>query len=417
MNNSINLPLNVEQVRKDFPILSQTMNDSPLLYLDSAATTQKPQSVIDRLVQYYSTENANVHRGIYPLSEHATECYEAARDRVARFINAPSSRNVVFTRGTTESINLVASAWGDKFVSEGDEIIISEMEHHSNMIPWQLLAQRTGAILKYIPVTRDGMLDFEALATIMTPRTRMIAITHMSNVFGTVNPVRRLIRYAHDRGIPVLLDGAQSVPHLPVDVQNLGCDFLAFSGHKMLGPTGIGALYAADGLLENMLPYQGGGEMISSVWFDKATWNEIPHKYEAGTPNIAGAIGMAAAVDYLENLGMDRITHWEQKLTTIALKRMREVEDLEIYGEAPERGGVISFHLGPIHPHDLAVWLGSRGIAIRAGHHCAQPIRRKLDIPATARASFYLYNTIDEIDRFVEALQNAREFFHFLFKR
>lgn len=400
-------------VRADFPIFTE---HPELVYLDSAASTQKPQSVIDRITRFYSSGYANVHRGIYPLSEEATADYEAVRGKVAGFINTENDRNIVFTRGTTEAINLVASSWGDKFVGAGDEIIISEMEHHSNMIPWQLLAKRTGATLKFIPVNADGMLDFQRLETIQTPHTRMIAITHMSNVFGTINPVKRLIRYAHDRGIPVLLDAAQSVPHLPVDVQDLGCDFLAFSGHKMLGPTGIGVLYAADGLLENMLPYQGGGEMISSVWFEQATWNEVPHKFEAGTPNIAGALGLGAAIDYLQHLGMNRVTHWEQELTTYALTSMRQVEDLEIYGDAPERGGVISFRMGPIHPHDLAMFLAKKNIAIRAGHHCAQPILRKLDIPATARASFYLYNTMEEVDRLINALEEARKFFHFLFR-
>ncbi len=406
--------LDVALIRKDFPILSRTVHDKPLVYLDNAATTQKPQAVIDAIKNYYEQMNANVHRAIHTIGEQATVAYENARKKVAGFINAESPKQIVFTRGTTEAINLVATAWGEKFVSTGDEIIVTEMEHHSNLVPWQILAQKVGAKLKFIPFLPDGTLDLSRLDELFTAHTKLVAITHMSNVFGTINPIKKITRMAHDRGIPVLLDGAQSVPHLPVDVQMLDCDFLAFSGHKMLGPTGIGVLYAKSARLENMNPYQGGGEMINTVWLEKSTWNEIPHKFEAGTPNIAGAIGLGAAIDYLNELGMPRITMYEQQLTTYALEKMREIDGLEIYGMAPERGGAISFNLGQIHPHDLSHFLDQQGIAVRAGHHCAQPIMRKLNVAATTRASFYFYNTFEEIDYLVEQLKAAREFFGFL---
>ncbi|NOX87961.1 MAG: cysteine desulfurase [Calditrichaeota bacterium] len=397
--------------RKDFPVLEQMIHGMPLVYLDNAATTQKPNAVINTIVNYYKRDNANVHRAIHQLGERATLAFEEARKKIAAFINAPSSRQIIFTRGTTESINLVASAWGEKFISEGDEIILTEMEHHSNLVPWQLLAKKVGAKLKFIPFTESGVLDFEVFERILSNRTRLVAITSMSNVFGTINPIKRITRMAKDRGIPVLLDGAQSVPHLPTDVQILDCDFLAFSGHKMLGPTGIGVLYAKINYLENMRPYQGGGEMIQSVWLERSTWNEIPHKFEAGTPNIAGAIAFGAAIDYLNRIGMSQITLYEQELTTYALNRMSEIDEIVIYGNAPERGGVISFNLGDIHPHDLSHFLDQQGIAVRAGHHCAQPIMRKLDIAATTRASFYFYNTKEEIDYLVDKLKEALKFF------
>jgi cysteine desulfurase/selenocysteine lyase len=401
------------QYRDDFPILKQIVNGKKLVYFDNAATTQKPIQVIQAIRDYYEQSNANVHRAIHMLGERATADYEGARSKVGDFINAESARQIIFTRGTTESINLVANAWGRKFISNGDEIILSEMEHHSNLIPWQILAKEVGARLKFIPFKDNGTIDFPVFSSLLTGRTRLIAITHMSNVFGTINPVMRIIKMAHDRGIPVLLDAAQSVPHVPVDVQHLNCDFLAFSGHKMLAPTGIGALYAKGQILENMDPYQGGGEMINSVWLENATWNEIPHKFEAGTPNIAGAIGLAAAIDYLNQIGMVPLTLYEQDLTTYALERMREIDGIIIYGSAPARGGVISFNLGEIHPHDLAQFLDQQGIAVRAGHHCAQPIMRKLNIAATTRVSLYLYNTKDEIDYFVKQLHEAIKFFKF----
>jgi cysteine desulfurase/selenocysteine lyase len=399
------------QYRGDFPILGEEVNGKPLIYFDNAATTQKPNQVIDAISDYYRHYNANVHRAIHKLGEKATEAFENSRKTIAKFISAPSEKQVIFTRGTSEAINLVASGWGRKFISAGDEIILSEMEHHSNLIPWQLLAKEVGAKLKFIPFKEDGTIDFPVYETLLGSRTKLIAITHMSNVFGTINPVIRIVQMAHDRGIPVLFDAAQSVPHLPVNVEHLNCDFFAFSGHKMLGPTGIGILYAKSQILENMNPYQGGGEMINSVWFEEATWNEIPHKFEAGTPNIAGAIGLAKAVEYLENVGMVNLTLYEQELTTYGLEKMAEIPGMKIYGAAPERGGVISFNLGDIHPHDLSHYLDQQGIAVRAGHHCAQPVMRKLNIAATTRVSFYFYNTKEEIDYLVEHLEKAREFF------
>ncbi|HHE55689.1 MAG TPA: cysteine desulfurase [Caldithrix abyssi] len=397
--------------RQDFPILNTIVHGKPLVYFDNAATTQKPRMVIEQIVDYYQGMNANVHRAIHYLGEKATVAFEEARKKVAKFINAPSARQIVFTRGTTEAINLVATAWGEKFIGQDDEIILTEMEHHSNLIPWQLLAQKVGAKLRFIPFTPNGALDFEAFEKILNNKTRLISLTYMSNVFGTINPIKRIVRMAKDRGIPVLLDGAQSVPHLPTDVQQLDCDFLAFSGHKMLGPTGIGVLYAKMHHWENMNPYQGGGEMIQSVWLDRATWNEIPYKFEAGTPNIAGAIALGAAIDYLSKIGMEKITLFEQELTTYALNKLADLKGIVIYGNAAERGGVISFNLGDVHPHDLSHFLDQQGIAVRAGHHCAQPIMRKLDIAATTRASFYFYNTFEEIDYFVEQLKEAIEFF------
>ncbi len=411
--NEIKTRFEVDRYRRDFPILDEEINGRKLVYLDNAATTQKPASVIRAIKNYYDHDNANVHRAIHQLGERATRGYESARKKVAQFINAGSEKQIIFTRGTTEAINLVATAWGRKFINSGDEIILSEMEHHSNIIPWQLLAKSVGAKLKYIPFNPDGTLDFPSFERIMSKQTKLIAITHMSNVFGTINPIKRIIRKAQDWGVPVLLDAAQSVPHLPVDVQNLDCDFMAFSGHKMVGPTGIGVLYGKTKFLENMDPYQGGGEMINTVWLERATWNEIPHKFEAGTPNIAGAVGLSAAIDYLQTIGMRDITLFEQELTTYAIETMMQVEGLHIYGQAPERGGAIAFNIEGIHPHDLAQFLDQKGIAVRAGHHCAQPIMRKLEIAATTRASLYFYNTFEEIDYLVEQLYEARRFFDF----
>ncbi|GAB4335244.1 MAG: SufS family cysteine desulfurase [Calditrichia bacterium] len=409
--------LDVEKIRSDFPILKERFVGSkgvehPLVYLDNAATTQKPKVVIDALVNYYEHQNANVHRAIHRLGERATAAYEEARKKAAKFINAPSARQIVFTRGTTEAINLVAHAWGRKFLKPGDEILLTEMEHHSNLIPWQLVARETGAVLKFIPFIKEtGVLDLQKVDELLTEKTKILSVTHMSNVFGTINPVRGLIRRAHAVGAKVLLDGAQSVPHLPVNVQELNCDFLAFSSHKMCGPTGVGVLYGKAELLEEMNPYQGGGEMISSVWLDRATYNEIPHKFEAGTPNIGDVVAFGAALDYLNSIGMDKITRYEQQLTTYALKRMEEIGGLRIFGRATERGAAISFYLGTVHPHDTAQFLDNYGVAVRAGHHCAQPAMRKLEVPATARASFYFYNTYSEIDYFVETLKKAQEFF------
>jgi len=406
-----NVKFDPNQYRKDFPILTEQVHGKPLIYFDNAATTQKPIQVITALADYYKFSNANVHRGIHELSDRATRGFEQARKKIADFINAPSEKQIIFTRGTTEAINLVATAWGRKFITSGDEIILSEMEHHSNLIPWQLLAKEVGAKLKFIPFRENGTIDFPVFEQLLSGKTKLVAITHMSNVFGTINPVKRIIQMAHDRGVPVLFDAAQSVPHLPVDVSYLNCDFFAFSGHKMLGPTGIGVLYAKSQILENMNPYQGGGEMISSVWLESSTWNEIPHKFEAGTPNIAGAIGLGAAVDYLNTIGMVPITLYEQDLTTYALEKMNAIPEVVIYGAAPERGGVISFNLGDVHPHDLAHFLDQQGIAVRAGHHCAQPIMRKLNIAATTRISVYFYNTRQEIDYFIDMLNEALAFF------
>jgi len=409
--------IDIDKIRNDFPILQETFLSAKgsykqLIYFDNAASTQKPRQVLDAIRFYYEHQNANVHRAIHKLGERATQAYESSRQKVADFINAGSVKEVVFTRGTTEAINLVASSWGRKFIQPGDEILLSEMEHHSNLIPWQLLSHEKQAKLRFIPITgEEGRLDLSTFDNLLNEKTRILAITNMSNVFGTINPVRGLIQKAHERGIPVLLDGAQAVPHLPTDVQELDCDFLAFSGHKMCGPTGIGVLYGKEKYLEEMEPYQGGGEMISSVWLAKATWNEIPYKFEAGTPNMAGAIGLASAINYLNEIGMEKITTYEQKMTTYALAKMREIEEMRIYGNAAERGGVISFYLGKIHPHDIAQFLDSEGIAVRAGHHCAQPTMRKLGITATTRASLYFYNTFSEIDTFIDNLRKAREYF------
>jgi cysteine desulfurase/selenocysteine lyase len=400
-----------EKYRSDFPILQQKVHRKPLIYFDNAATTQKPQSVIDSISHYYTHDNSNVHRAIHQLGERATESFENSRKNIANFIGAKSESQIVFTRGASEAINLVAKAWGGKFIGKDDEIILSEMEHHSNLIPWQLIAKEVGAKLKFIPITMQGTLDFNRFDSLLTHKTKLISITHMSNVLGTINPIKNIIRMAHDRGIPVLLDAAQSVPHLPIDVDFLDCDFLVFSGHKMLGPTGIGALYAKAHHLQNMNPYQGGGEMISSVWLENSTWNEIPHKFEAGTPHIAGAIGFSSAIDYLKNVGMRNITLYEQEITSYAINKMLEIEALTIYGSAPERGSAIAFNIEGIHPHDLAQYTDQLGIAIRAGHHCAQPIMRKLNLAATARVSFYFYNTFSEVDYFVDALKKAKKLF------
>jgi cysteine desulfurase/selenocysteine lyase len=407
--------LNPYKLRKHFPILNnskanQNGSQDRFIYFDNAATTQKPQQVIDTLVEFYQNYNANVHRALYSVAEQAATAYEDSRIKVAGFINAKKAKEIVFTRGATEAINLIANAWGRKFIKEGDEILLSEMEHHSNLIPWQILAKEKGATLRFIPFTDYGTLDYE-VKSLINDRTQLIALTHMSNVFGTINPVKGLIRRAHKCNIPVLLDAAQSVPHIPVDVQDLDCDFLVFSGHKMCGPTGIGVLYAKEYYLNKMNPYQGGGDMINSVWLEKAVWNEVPYKFEAGTPNIAGAIGLGSAIDYLNDIGMEKITRYEQAILSYAYLRMGRIPDLKIYGQAPERGSIISFNIDKIHPHDLAQFLDNEGIAIRAGHHCAQPITRKLNVPATARMSLYFYNTFEEVDNFIESLLKAKEFF------
>jgi cysteine desulfurase/selenocysteine lyase len=406
------LNLDPAALRQDFPILkTRVHNGKPLIYLDNAATTQKPQSVIQALSEYYQATNANVHRGLHYLAEQATLGYEAVRAKVAGLINAPDVRSIIFTRGTTEGINLVAHGWGRKFIRAGDEIVLSEMEHHSNMIPWQLLAREKGAFLRYIPVLDDGTLDMQAYHRLLGPRVKLVSVTQMSNVLGTINPIREMAASAHGCGAVFVVDAAQSVPHGPVDVQDLDCDFLAFSGHKMCGPTGIGVLYGKREILDEMDPFMGGGEMIMKVFWDHATWAEVPHKFEAGTPPIAEAFGLGAAIDYLRRIGMENIQMYDRKLTRYALRRLKEVPGLRIFGRAPLRGGVISFELAGIHAHDVAQFADQEGIAIRAGHHCAQPLMRKMGVPATGRASVYFYNLEWEIDRLVEALIKTKDFF------
>ena len=401
----------VEDVREDFPILDRTVHGKPLAYLDNAATSQKPRAVLDAIRVYYERGNANVHRALHALGEEATAAFEQNRGKVQRFLNASSKREIIFTRGTTEAINLVAGAWGDRFLKKGDVVLVTDMEHHSNLVPWQLACARKGCTLAFIPLTPDGQLDLAAAERAWTDRVRIVALTHVSNVLGTVNDVKAITAMAHARGAVVLVDGAQSVPHFRVDVADIGCDFLAFSGHKMCGPMGIGILYGREQLLDQMPPWMGGGEMISAVWREKSTWNELPYKFEAGTPNVEGAIGLGAAIDYLHGLEFPAIEAWEAELTRYALGRLSEIPGLTIYGAAPRRGAVISFNLGAIHAHDIAQYLDKEGIAVRAGHHCAQPLMDRLGIPATARASFALYNTKEEVEVLVRALYKAKELF------
>jgi cysteine desulfurase / selenocysteine lyase len=396
----------VRQIRREFPVLDQEVNGKPLAYLDNAATSQKPRAVLDAVERYYRLDNANVHRGIHELSRRATLAYEGGRERMARWIGAAEPAEVIWTRGTTESINLVASSWGMDQLREGDEVLLTTMEHHSNIVPWQIVARRTGARLKYLEMDDQGRLRLDQLDALLTPRTRLLAFNHVSNALGTVNPVARIAEVARARGVRVLVDGAQSVPHMGVDVQALGVDFYAFSGHKALGPTGIGVLWARRELLEEMSPYQGGGEMIGVVNRDESTWAAVPHKFEAGTPNIAGAVGAAAAADFMEAVGYGAIKAHEAELIGYALRRLREVPGMTIFGpeDPAERSGVISFALGDAHPHDIATILDSEGVAIRAGHHCAQLVMQHLGVAATTRASFSLYNTTDDVDRLVDGL-------------
>jgi cysteine desulfurase/selenocysteine lyase len=406
------LKYDVEAIRADFPILQRRVNGHPLVYLDNAATSQKPRQVIDALVRYYEFTNANVHRGLHTLAEESTEAYESARAKVARFIGA-EPESLVFTRNTTEAINLVAYAWGLANLKPGDRIVLTEMEHHSNIVPWQLVAQRTGAQLHYVAFTPEGELDMEALDDALRMEPKLVGIIHVSNVLGTVNPVEEITRRAHAVGAKVFLDGAQAVPHKPVDVAQIGCDFYAFSGHKMLAPTGIGALYARRELLEEMPPFLGGGSMIRRVTHLSSTWADIPTKFEAGTPNIADGIAFGAAVDYLTRIGMEVIQQHEQRLTAEALRLLEAEEDIVIYGprDPHRRCGLISFNFKHVHPHDVAQVLDARGIAIRAGHHCCQLMMRRLDVTATARASFYLYNTVEEVQTFWKALNEVRRVF------
>lgn len=398
----------IEAIRADFPILQREINGKPLAYLDNAATSQKPLAVLQAMDDYYHLRNANVHRGVHTLSEEATALYENARGRIARFINAPSSKQVIFTRNATEAVNLVAYSWGLDALKPGDEVLITQMEHHANIVPWQIIAARTGATLRYVPLDAQGTLRLDLLDELLTERTKLFAFVAMSNVLGTINPAAELVARAHSVGALALVDGAQSVPHLPVDVQALNCDFLVFSGHKMCGPTGSGVLYGRRELLETMPPFMGGGDMIREVRLEGSRWNTLPWKFEAGTPAIAEVIGLGAAVDYLTSLGMDFVQQREHELVSYAMEQLGRVEGLRILGPGPDqRGGAVAFTLGEIHPHDTAAILDAEGIAIRAGHHCAQPIHDFYGIPASARASFYFYNTFDEIDRLVMALDKV----------
>jgi cysteine desulfurase / selenocysteine lyase len=399
----------VERVRQDFPVLGQPVRGKPLVYFDNAATSQKPRVVIDAVDGFLSSYNSNVHRGVHLLSQRATEAYEGAREAVQRFLNAAASREIIFVRGTTEAINLVASSYGRTHVQAGEEVVISAMEHHSNIVPWQMLCEATGAVLRVVPINDAGELLVEEYENLLTPRTRLVAVTHVSNALGTINPVEDLIRRAHRHGIPVLVDGAQAVPHLTVDVRELGCDFYAFSGHKVFGPTGIGILYGKADLLEAMPPYQGGGDMIRSVTFEKTIYNDLPYKFEAGTPDIAGAIGLGAAVDYLSRIGLDRIAPYEHALLEYATEALLAIPALRIIGTAKEKTSVLSFVLEGIHAHDVGTVLDHEGIAVRAGHHCAMPVMQRFDVPATARASLAFYNTKEEIDALVQAIHKTVE--------
>jgi len=401
----------LERIRSDFPILGKTINGHELAYLDNAATAQKPRSVLDRINEYYTSENANVHRGVHTLSQTATETYEAARNRIATFLGASSPREIVFTRGTTEAINLVASSMGVSGIGQGDEIVVSEMEHHSNIVPWQLLCERTGATMRVVPVSEAGELEYDEYQASLNERTRLVALVHVSNSLGSINPVRRIISDAHSLDIPVLLDGAQATPHMRVNVSEIDVDFYCVSSHKMFGPTGFGVLYGKEALLEALPPYQGGGDMIEEVDFAGTTFNELPHKFEAGTPHIAGAIGFAAAIDYLESVGFDWISEQESDLLTYATGRLRDIEGLRIVGEAKQKASVISFLLGNSHPYDVGTVLDKMGIAVRTGHHCTQPLMKRYGIPGTVRASLAFYNTRGEIDRLVSGLKKASSLF------
>ncbi len=402
---------NIQQLRSDFPILSRKVYGKPLVYLDNGATTQKPRSVVDAITDEYYSVNANVHRGVHFLSRQATECYEASRETVRRFINARYTHEIIFTRGTTESINLVASVFGEAFMQEGDEVILSAMEHHSNIVPWQLLAAKRGIVLKIIPINDRGELQMEAYRKLFSPRTKIVSVTHVSNVLGTINPMDEIIAFAHKQGVPVLVDGAQSIPHLPVDVQMLDADFYVFSAHKVYGPTGVGILYGKEKWLEQLPPYQGGGEMIQSVTFEKTTFNQLPFKFEAGTPDYIGTTGLARALDYVTAIGMEQIAAYEQALTQYALQRLKEIQGLRLIGEAPKRSGVISFLVEGIHHFDMGTLLDRLGIAVRTGHHCAEPLMRCLGIEGTVRASLGLYNTKDEIDLLVTGIKRVSRMF------
>ena len=404
-------PLDVARIREDFPILKELIHGKPLVYLDNAATTQKPQAVIDALVNYYMTENSNVHRGVHTLSQIATDAYEGGREKVRQFINAEHDKEIIFVRGTTEGINLVAQTYGRANIGPGDEIIITAMEHHSNIVPWQILCEEKGAHLKVIPINDDGELLLDEYESLLSPRTRFVSVVHQSNALGTINPVEKIVELAHARDIPVLLDGAQAVAHVPIDVQKLGCDFYAFSGHKLYGPTGVGALYGRSELLDAMPPYQGGGEMIRSVTFEKTLYNVIPAKFEAGTQNIAGSVGLGAAIDYVNSVGMDRIAAYEKELLAYGTERLSEIEAVRLIGTAREKGSILSFVMDMAHPHDVGTILDAEGIAVRTGHHCAQPLMDRYGVPATARASLAFYNTKEEIDTLVRGIDRVIEVF------
>jgi cysteine desulfurase/selenocysteine lyase len=403
--------LDAAVIRQDFPLLRQRVRGKPLVYLDNAATTQKPQTVIDRVVRYYAEENANVHRGVHWLSERATDAYEDARAAAGRFLNAGDSREIVFVRGTTEAINLVASTYGHAHVSRGDEVVISTLEHHSNIVPWQILCDAQGARLRVIPISDTGELDLEAYATLLNDRTRIVSVVHVSNALGTINPVEEIVRLAHRRGIPVLVDGAQAAAHMRIDVQTLGCDFYALSGHKMFGPTGIGVLYGTSALLSTMPPYQGGGDMISSVTFERTLYKPPPHRFEAGTPHIAGAVGLAAAIEYLTAIGWERAALHERELLEYASRALSQVPGLRVIGTAKKKAGILSFVLDGVHPHDVGTILDREGVAIRTGHHCCQPLMDRLGVPATARASMAIYNTHEDVDALEAALRTVWKVF------
>lgn len=404
-------PNSISSFRSDFEILDQTINNRPLVYLDNAATTQKPSCVLQAMNDYYRHDNANIHRGVHRLSVQATECYESARTKIKNFINAEDTHEIIFTKGTTEGINLVASTFGSRFLKEGDEIIISGLEHHSNIVPWQLICERVGAKINVIPVDDTGDLNIKEFESLLTSRTKIIAVTHVSNAIGTINPIKKIIGLAHEKNIPVLVDGAQATPHLFVDVKDLDCDFYVFSSHKMYGPTGVGVLYGKSYWLDRLPPYQGGGDMIAEVSFEKTTYSRLPYKFEAGTPNIAGVVGLGRAIDYLQAIGIEAISAYENELVSSAMNKLREIDGLKIIGSPRHRAAVISFVMDKIHPHDIGTVLDSEGVAIRAGHHCAMPLMTRFNIPATARVSFALYNTHEEIDQLVVAIQNLKRLF------
>lgn len=401
-----------EKLREDFPILGQQVHDNPLIFFDSAASSQRPRQVVDSIVNYYEHDHANVHRGIHELSNRATAAFEKARDRIAKFINAPSVDEVIFTRGTTESINLIAASWGGANLKPGDQILLTEMEHHSNMIPWRLIAEKTGADVIYLPVTGDeGLLDLGRLDEFLTERVKLFSMVHISNSLGTINPVKELCARARELGVVTVVDGAQSAGHCVVDVQDIGCDFYAFSGHKICGPTGIGALWGRLEILSNMPPYHGGGEMIEDVSYDDVRYKQPPHRFEAGTPNMAGAIGLAAAMDYLDAIGRDEIFKHDQELAEYTYARLSEFDGIRLFGPKTNRAGLVSFALGDVHAHDLVTLADQKGVALRGGHHCTQPLMKKLGVPSTTRASYYFYNTKEEVDRFIEILHGIQKFF------